>query len=142
MRRVFADAIYWIAMLREDQWTKAALKADAELADAELVTTEEVLTEVLSFCAKLRFIRNRAAETIRQVVDDPAVRVIGQSHEGFLDGLELYAKRPDKGYSHTDCVSMIEMKRLRIREILSADRHFEQEGFTTMLRSSGRLPQQ
>ncbi|MEX2261323.1 MAG: hypothetical protein WD696_05195 [Bryobacteraceae bacterium] len=138
MRRVFADAIYWIALLRKDQWTEAASEARAQFGAIEVVTTEEVLGEVLDFCAELRFVRGRAAEMVGSVVDDPAVRVIGQSHEGFLEALELYGRRPDKGYSHTDCVSMTEMKRLRIREVLSADRHFQQEGFTTLLHSSGR----
>ena len=45
------------------------------------------------------------------ILQDAAVRVIPQSRESFLAGLDLYRARPDKGYSLTDCVSMQTMHR-------------------------------
>jgi uncharacterized protein len=45
-------------------------------------------------------------------------------------GLELYAKRSDKSYSITDCISMVIMKQLGIQEVLTHDKHFTQERFT------------
>ncbi len=44
-------------------------------------------------------------------------------------GFQLFDQRPDKGYSLTDCISMIVMKEMKITEILTHDRHFTQEGF-------------
>jgi predicted nucleic acid-binding protein len=41
--------------------------------------------------------------------------------------------RPDKGYSLTDCVSMLVMRQEGITEILTHDIHFTQEGFTKLL---------
>jgi hypothetical protein len=35
-----------------------------------------------------------------------AVRVIPRCRAFFLAGLELYAARPDKGYSLVDCIGM------------------------------------
>jgi predicted nucleic acid-binding protein len=55
-----------------------------------------------------------------------------QSRESFLAGIELYRARPDKGYSLTDCISMITMRREGLTEALTNDRHFEQEGFRTL----------
>jgi predicted nucleic acid-binding protein len=63
-----------------------------------------------------------------------AVRVIPQSREGFLDGLTLYEDRPDKGHSLADCISMQIMHREGLTDVLSNDRHFEQEGFRTVFR--------
>jgi predicted nucleic acid-binding protein len=37
--------------------------------------------------------------------------------------------RPDKGYSLTDCISMQTMRKEGLTEVLTKDRHFEQEGF-------------
>jgi predicted nucleic acid-binding protein len=54
----------------------------------------------------------------------------------LLDGLELYRARPDKAYSLTDCMSMLIMRREGITEILTHDRHFEQEGFRSLFRES------
>ena len=44
MRRVFADAVYWIAAAnRKDQWHGHVINAIQRLGQATLVTTEEVL---------------------------------------------------------------------------------------------------
>jgi len=51
----------------------------------------------------------------------------------FLKALELYESRLDKGYSLTDCISMNVCRELGIKEILTHDRHFEQEGFKILL---------
>ena len=52
----------------------------------------------------------------------------------FEAGLRLYEARPDKGYSLTDCISMQVMRREGIREVLTFDRHFEQDGFRILFR--------
>jgi predicted nucleic acid-binding protein len=54
----------------------------------------------------------------------------------FQAGFDLYAARPDKGYSLTDCVSMNTMRREGLTEVLTNDRHFEQEGFKALFRDA------
>lgn len=80
--------------------------------------------------------RIRAAATVRSLLTDPEVRVIPQSRESFLAGLNLYETRPDKSYSLTDCISMHTMRKEGLTEVLSNDRHFEQEGFKALFRDS------
>ena len=75
-----------------------------------------------------------AAGLVHEFLNDPAVLVIPASHEQFLAGLALYEARPDKGYSLVDCISMNIMRDLGIESALTADRHFEQEGFEILLR--------
>ncbi len=58
------------------------------------------------------------------------------SRESFLSGMALYAQRPDKGYSLTDCISMAAMHREGLDEALTNDRHFEQEGFRALFRET------
>jgi len=67
---------------------------------------------------------------------DPAVRVIQQSDNSFVAGFELFRSRPVKGYSLTDCISMQAMRREGIGEVLTNDRHFEQEGLRAVFRDS------
>ena len=43
--------------------------------------------------------------------------------------------RAAKGYSLTDCGSMLLMRERRLSEALTTDRHFEQEGFVALLRT-------
>ena len=42
---------------------------------------------------------------------------------------ELFATRPDKDWSMTDCISFVIMRQRNLRDALTADRHFEQAGF-------------
>jgi uncharacterized protein len=64
---------------------------------------------------------------VREILNDPGIEVVAQSHESFLAGLALYERRPDKEYSLADCISMNIMRQRRIRDVLTNDRHFAQE---------------
>ena len=133
MKQVFADTLYWIAIfLPGDPWASTAGAVD--LSGASLVTTEEVLSEFLTaVSAQAERTRRLACRLVREILTDPAIEVVAQSHESFLAGLELYERRPDKDYSLTDCISMNVMRRKGLREILTNDRHFSQEGFGRLL---------
>jgi predicted nucleic acid-binding protein len=135
MRRIFADTLYWVAIThRKDQWHQAALNISRTLAEYHLVTTDEVLTEVLAaFCEAGPILRQRAATLVGKLHQRPTVTVRPQSRQTFLSGLALYEIRPDKGYSLTDCISMILMRQEGITEVLTHDDHFTQEGFVRLL---------
>jgi predicted nucleic acid-binding protein len=94
-----------------------------------------VLTEYLNFfsAAPVPF-RRQAAHGVETLLKTSVVRVIQQSRDSFRAGLQLYAARPDKGYSLVDCISMATMRREGITEALTNDRHFEQEGFRALFR--------
>lgn len=64
------------------------------------------------------------------------MKVVPQSRQSFLAGLKLYRDRPDKGYSLTDRISMETMRREGLTDVLTNDRHFEQEGFRALLRNA------
>jgi predicted nucleic acid-binding protein len=93
------------------------------------------LTEYLTFfSAASEYVRRKTAKNVQQILLDPSVYVIPQTRESFLSGLDLYASRPDKGYSLTDCISMQTMRREGLTEVLTSDKHFEQEGFRALFR--------
>ena len=135
MRRVFADAQYWVAILNsQDQEHTAARAATKALQGVPLITTEEALDEVLAFfCEQGPFLRQLASATVRGLYANPLVTVIYQSHQSFVEGLTLFDARPDKGYSLIDCISMNVMRREGVTEALSHDDHFTQEGFSKLL---------
>jgi predicted nucleic acid-binding protein len=135
---VFADTFYWIALINPgDRFAQEVQRFDDLLSGGSVYTTEEVLVEVLTFFAADTWLRIRAVETVREILSEPAVHVIPQSHESFLSGFDLYAARPDKGYSLTDCISMQTMRREGLTQVLTNDRHFEQEGFRALFREPG-----
>lgn len=131
--KVFADTFYWIALT---DTTDNAHDHALRITD-DIVTTDEVLTEYLTFfCAAPEFMRREVALAVVDILQDPTVKVIPQSHESFMAGHKLYLDRPDKGYSLTDCISMQTMRREGITDALTNDRHFEQEGFRALFRES------
>lgn len=135
MRRIFADAVYWVAVAnRKDQWYAKLVTVIRSLGQHTLVTTEEVLDEFLThYSGHGHALRNLAATTVEKAMANPLVIVRPQSHQTFLDGLSLYKARPDKEYSLTDCISMAAMRQEGISEVLTHDGHFAQEGFTILL---------
>jgi uncharacterized protein len=135
MKEVFADAFYWIALANPaDQWHKAAKQFNEENPETLLLTTEEVLTEFLNYFAESGKSRRRIVGAMcEQVLVHPNITVVPQTHESFLQGLDLFRRREDKGYSLTDCISMAMMLERGIQEVLTHDSHFKQEGFTILL---------
>ncbi len=117
-----------------DALYERAVRIEALLAGRTLVTTDEVLGEFLSFFGSSLRLRRTAVETVRELESDPNILIVPQSRESFQCGFELYAARPDKGYSLTDCVSMQTMRRQGLTDILTNDKHFEQEGFRALFR--------
>ena len=77
--------------------------------------------------------RQNVVDTARDILIDLDIEYISHSPNIFLEALDFYEKRLDKGYSLTVCVSMLTMKTLNIHTILTHDNHFEQEGFTVLL---------
>jgi predicted nucleic acid-binding protein len=133
MMPVFADTSFWVAVINPtDQLHAKASKARRRLAGSRFITSELVLVEVLNYFASLRS-RSLAAATVRDVVEDQNIEILSHTRDSLLNGLAFYEARPDKGYSLTDCVSMLAMRELGISEVLTHDHHFEQEGFTVLL---------
>lgn len=134
MRQVFADTLYWIAIAHpKDQWKAPALEAKRKLGDVIIVTTDEVLTEFVNALSKGADLRAAAVRIVRTILKNTNVKVVSQTRDGFLKGLERYENRPDKDYSLTDCISMNVLESVGIRKVLTNDHHFDQEGFTVLI---------
>ena len=140
MKTVFADSAYWIAVVKpHDQWSDAAKKARDSLGSARLITTDEVLTEFLAALGSSgQKLRQQAGKMVRAIIANPNVKVIPQSRDSFLRGLEFFESRGDKSYSLTDCISMNAMRAEDLTEVLTNDHHFEQEGFTVLMRKQAQ----
>jgi uncharacterized protein len=136
MTGLFADTFYWIALTDfTDSAHRRALDLTYERSESSIVTTDEVLAEFLTFFATATLSMRRNALTAAQrILDDPGVRVVPQSRESFLSGMALYGARPDKKYSLVG-ISMQTMRQEGLTDVLTNDRHFEQEGFRALFRS-------
>lgn len=135
MNRLFCDTLYFTALINpKDQWHQSAVSIEPLVETLDLVTTEEILTELLNFYSEFgQRMRFEVSIYVRQLLVNPKFEIIGRGELSFLNALELYESRLDKGYSLTDCISMNVCRELNITEILTHDHHFEQEGFTVLL---------
>lgn len=100
-----------------------------------------MLTEYLAWVSvrreQLRHFRQRAVRYVRDILDNPNVIVVEQTHQAFLTGLDLYERRADRDYSLVDRISMSVMQERGIGEALTSDRHFEQKGFAALMLRAG-----
>lgn len=135
MKRLFADTVYWIALTNSfDRYHAKAVEVSSALGNCRLFKTEAVLTEFLNALAdKGPLIRAAAVEMVETIRSNSQVTVVPQSRRTFVRNLAFYKSRPDKGYSLTDCGSMLLMRERHLSEALTTDRHFEQEGFVALL---------
>lgn len=138
MTEIFADTYYFIALLGPpgeelDRATQATIGRNDSL-----VTTEWVLMELANFLSPEQN-RRLFVETHEALRADSAVVIVPADHSQFLEGAELYADRPDKNWSLTDCISFLVMRQRGIGEALTGDHHFEQAGFVALLKKLAPL---
>jgi predicted nucleic acid-binding protein len=132
---VFADTVYWIALVnRSDQLHAKVVAVGAALQSLRVVTSEMVLAEFLNGTSNDAYLRLAAARLVERVRAMGTVTVVPQTAEQFAGALSLYKKADDKEWSLTDCASFLIMEERGIRAALTRDRHFAQAGFETLLR--------
>jgi predicted nucleic acid-binding protein len=128
---VFADTSFYPALLRSDDPLYA--RAIGELRkNRPIVTTEFIILELGNACCRAADHADFLA-LVAGIRSSERIAIVPlESH--LLDrGLELLAKRPDKDWSLTDCISFVVMEDHGLREALTGDKHFEQAGFFALL---------
>ena len=133
MRAAFADTYYFLALLdtREERHP-AALQASRD-TELRIVTSEWILAEFGdAYCDP----KDRAdfVTLYRMLQIHPRVKIVPSSSELFQRGVDFFERRPDKSWSLTDCISFLVMQKEHLTEALTADKHFEQAGFTALLK--------
>jgi predicted nucleic acid-binding protein len=133
MSAVFADSFYFIALSNPSDEHHASAVAAAGALASRLVTTHYVLIEVADALSTPRF-RAEVASFLRRLASDPGTEIVGPEVSLYERGLDLFARRPDKAWSLTDCISFTVMAERGITEALTGDHHFEKAGFRALLR--------
>jgi len=130
----FADTFYFLALSNPHDAAHASARRFAVEPNVRLVTTAWVLTEVGDAHAAPM---NRAAflRLYRQLANHSAVEIVPPEPSLFDRAIDLFERRPDKGWSLTDCISFVVMTDRGLTEALTGDHHFEQAGFRALLRN-------
>lgn len=133
MTTCFADSFYFLAILNtsDEHHESAALATPPP--DCRVVTTEFVLIKVADALSHPRT-RGALCNFVKYLRRQPNVEIVPATGELFESGLQLFADRPDKRWSLTDCISFHVMQDRGMRDALTGDHHFAQAGFNALIR--------
>ena len=130
---VFADTFALIAWLNPRDDAHAVVSAYLDGFAGRLVTTEWVLVE-LADALSAPEARVTAPAFLKALRADPLFDVVGYLPTVYQAGFNLFASRPDKAWSLTDCISFGVMTERELPDALTADLHFEQAGFRAVFK--------
>ena len=133
MKETFADTFYYLAVLHKDDAAHERAMALSSRLTGPTITTAWVLSELADGLAapETRAGFGRLLASLRA---DSRCIILPASQDLFERGVDLYLNRPDKAWTLTDCISFVVMKERGIQDALTGDHHFEQAGFTALLR--------
>jgi predicted nucleic acid-binding protein len=132
-KRFFLDTAYVLALLNpKDTYHKYAKKMLPSMHSArEVWLTEAVLIEIANALASSN--RSAAVAFISSCYITPNVRVVSVDSKLLKRAMDLYENRGDKEWGLTDCISFIVMDDNDLTEAFTADDHFQQAGFRSLL---------
>lgn len=136
MNQVFVDTAAWIALLNiDDVWYQEAHRLRLVLVKKNYVfiTTDFILLEIADALCSPKC-KKKTADFLQNIYQLKSTRVIALNQSLFQAGLRLYETRLDKDWGLTDCISFVVMQSEGIVEAFTSDKHFEQAGFTRLLK--------
>jgi uncharacterized protein len=129
----FADTSVFVAYFAPRD-RRYALARQFLLVETEpIVTTQWVIAELGNYLSE-RPGRTLFADFVNHLDQLERVTIIPADSQSFQAGMSLYARRPDKLWSLVDCISFETMTAHNIRAALTTDHHFEQAGFSVLLK--------
>ena len=133
MKGVFADTFFLLGLANPADEAHPRCVAFAKEHRGPLITTGWVLAEVGDALAAPAN-RVRGARFVQTVLRAPQFQVVPPAQNQLERGLAFYARRPDKSWSLTDCISFVVMEEEELADAVTADHHFEQAGFRALLK--------
>jgi predicted nucleic acid-binding protein len=133
MSHVFADAFYYFEILNPNDAAHDRVLAYATTHDDPVVTTAWVLTELADGLAATGH-RRAFSRLVARIQAEAHNEVVPATETLMARGVHLYDSRPDKKWSLTDCISFVVMQDRGITHALTGDHHFDQAGFTALLK--------
>jgi uncharacterized protein len=132
MNRVFADTSFYIALLNSRDEHHANAEKFAADYQGDFVTSGWIVSELANYlsAAPNRPLFLALYEDLRK---DSRVHIVPLSNALHEEGISFYAKRPDKDWSLTDCISFLIMEQNHLTEAAATDHHFEQAGFVRLI---------
>jgi predicted nucleic acid-binding protein len=140
MKQLFADTGGWMSCADESDTDhrRAVAARDAWLeAGGILVSTDYVIDETLTLI-RMRLGLAAAKSWYEQVEGSSRLRWEWVGIERAEKARRIFFDFHAKDFSFTDCTSFVVMKELKLKQVLTTDKHFEQMGFQMLPARKGR----
>jgi predicted nucleic acid-binding protein len=92
-----------------------------------------VLAELVALANARKVPSETVLEFVKSLIANPDVQVVWPDESLASQALTLLIARQGRGYSLCDAVSFVLMRAHNLREALTTDHHFANEGFTRLL---------
>jgi len=136
MKPIFVDTAALIALGNQhDDLYEKAREIQKRLATMpiQFVTTNLVIAEYCNAFSAIK-LRSIAIATIESIFASKRWQYIHIDENLMQQSYVLYKERTDKDWGLVDCSSIILAKHRQIKDIFTADHHFEQAGFQILLK--------
>lgn len=136
MKMLFVDTAGWVAAADATDRTNVKVCGARDFWLQEggmLLTTDYVCNETLT-TLRFRLGLDAAEKWWTQVEGSSRLRFETVDLSRAERARSLFFRYRDKDFSFTDCTSFVVMKELRIRKVLTLDKHFFQMGFDILPR--------
>lgn len=138
MSKLFVDTSGWGNLIDVSQpfhSLAVTLYRLARQPNPKIITTNYIITELVALLTSpLRLKRTQIITFIQSLKTSPYLEILHIDSETDSQAWELLVNREDKQWSLVDCSSFIVMKQRSITDSLTSDHHFEQAGFTRLLK--------
>lgn len=129
--RHFVDTGAWFAYVNAGDPDHQRVRRILDQPPGPLVTSTYVFDETVTLTLA-RLGHQRAVAVGRTLLDQRLVELLHVAPPDERGAWALFERRPDKGYSFTDCTSFVLMRRESITAAVALDEHFSQEGFAVI----------
>ncbi len=138
MNRLFIDTSGWASLFvtRESHHPQARQHfTQANQQNQPIITSNYIISELVALLhSPLRQPRSRVFEIINAIRTASYIQIVHVDTAIDQAAWALCQNRPDKPWSLVDCSSFIVMQQMDIQQALTTDHHFEQAGFTRLLK--------
>jgi predicted nucleic acid-binding protein len=138
MRWIFIDTNGWVALnSKNDLFHEMAVYLNRKLLkdNYRYVTTNFVLDETYT-CLSTRVSHYSAVDFGEKIRQAKTVQMIHVNNDIEDMAWTIFKQYSDKDFSFTDCTSFVVMRQLSITSSFTNDHHFEQMGFTALLKKT------
>ncbi|MBF0303297.1 MAG: type II toxin-antitoxin system VapC family toxin [Desulfamplus sp.] len=136
IKPIFVDTSALIAIgNKRDSFHDQAVKIkdDLRLSNRSFVITSAVILEFGNAFGTVN-LKSSAIKIIESVMQSKKWKTINVDEKIINRAFELYKQMKDKAWGLVDCTSMVVAKHMGITEVFTTDHHFEQAGFTILLK--------